>query len=147
MQQHTSPAGREAGIAALEFALILPVLLVVIWTAISYGMVFVVNHTLSAAAAEGARAAIGAPTEPDAVAAATAAATSQLDGLGQHAVNAQLPAPTVDDCPALVETRCLTVRVAYPWVDAPVIPEMFGVLTPDVLEATSTIQLSHGVTS
>ncbi len=147
MLQPTPPAEREAGIATLEFALVLPILLVVIWAAISYGMVFTVNHTLSAAAAEGARAAIGAPNDAEAVTAATLAASDQLDALGQHAANAQVSTPTVDDCPAPAGTRCITVRVSYPWAAAPVIPEMLGILTPDVLEATSTIQLSHGSTS
>lgn len=147
MQQPIPPAEREAGIATLEFALVLPVLLVVIWAAISYGMVFTVNHTLSAAAAEGARAAVGAPDVQSAVSAATAAATDQLGALGQHAANAQLATPNVTECSAPADTQCITVTVSYPWATAPVIPEMFGVLTPDVLEATSTIQLSHGVTS
>lgn len=144
MQHSTPPAEREAGIATLEFALVLPILLVLVWAAISYGMVFTVNHTLSAAAAEGARAAVGAPTEADAITAAAAAASDQLGALGQHATNAQVAAPAVGDCVAPADTRCITVQVAYPWASAPVIPELFGVLMPDLLEASSTIQLSEG---
>ena len=133
----------EAGIATLELALTLPLLLLVIWAAISYGLVFTVDHTLSAAAAEGARAAVGTVTEPEAIAAAAAAATDQLTALGGHAAHAVVGAPSVTDCAAPVGTRCITVTVSYPWGTAPIVPDLLEVVTPDVLTATSTVQLSQ----
>lgn len=133
----------EAGIATVELALALPILLAVVWALISYGLVFTVDHALSAAASEGARAAVGTATEPDAAVAATAAALDQLDALGSHAANATVAAPSITDCPAPEGTRCLTVQVTYPWATAPIVPQMFSVLMPDQLTATSTIQLSQ----
>jgi Flp pilus assembly protein TadG len=141
MQDTTTPD--EAGIAILELALTLPLVLAVIWGAISFGLVFTVDHTLSAAAAEGARAAVGTTSEAEAVVAAAQAATQQLEALGSHGANAVVASPSVDDCPAPVGARCITVHVTYPWGTAPIIPDLLGVITPDELTATSTVQLSQ----
>ena len=46
------------GVAALEFALIFPVLFLVLYGILSYSLVFAAQHSLSQAAAEGARAAV-----------------------------------------------------------------------------------------
>ncbi len=133
----------EAGIATLETALTLPLLLAAIWAAISYGLVFTVDHTLAAAASDGARAAVGAVTEAEAVAAAQAAATERLDrALGSFAPDAVVATPTVADC-APTGARCVTVEVTYPWGTAPIVPDLLSVVTPDELSATATVQLSH----
>lgn len=145
MQQTTTPG--EAGTATLELALTLPLILLVIWGAITYGLVFTVDHALSAAAAEGARAAVGTVTEAEAVAVATAAATDQLSALGSSSANAVVATPSVTDCPSPAGTRCITVRVSYPWGTAPVVPDLLQVVTPDVLTAESTIQLTDWGTS
>lgn len=145
MQHTTTPD--EAGTATLELALTLPLILLVIWGAITYGLVFTVDHALSAAAAEGARAAVGTVTEAEAVAAATAAATDQLTALGTSGANAVVDEPTVTDCPSPAGARCITVRVSYPWATAAIVPDLLQVVTPDVLTAESTIQLTDWGTS
>lgn len=145
MQHTTTPD--EAGTATLELALTLPLILLVIWGAITYGLVFTVDHALSAAATEGARAAVGTVTEAEAVAAATAAATGQLTALGANGANAVVDVAPPTDCPAPVGTRCITVRVSYPWATAPVVPDLLQVVTPDVLTAESTVQLTDWGTS
>lgn len=48
----------EKGVAALEFALVFPVLFLVLYGILSYSLVFAAQHSLSQAAAEGARAAV-----------------------------------------------------------------------------------------
>lgn len=144
MATPTSTRTDEAGVATLETALTLPLLLAAIWAVISYGLVFTVDHTLSAAASDGARAAVGTTDEAAAVAAAAAAAQDRLDrALGGFAPDAAVATPTVTDCVAPAGARCLTVEVTYPWGSAPIIPDLLAVVTPDVLSATSTVQLSQ----
>lgn len=140
----TTTRSSEAGVATLETALTLPLLLGAIWAVISFGLVFTVDHTLSAAASDGARAAVGVSDEAAAVAAAHAAATDRLDSaLGTFAPDAVVATPTVTDCVAPAGARCITVTVTYPWGTAPIVPDLFAVVTPDELLATSTVQLSQ----
>lgn len=53
--------GRERGAAAVEFALVVPLLLVFLFGIISYGYMLSFRQSISQAAAEGARAAAVAP--------------------------------------------------------------------------------------
>ncbi len=50
------PARRERGAAAVEFALVVPLLLTLVFGIISYGYLLSFRQSLSQAAAEGARA-------------------------------------------------------------------------------------------
>lgn len=136
----------EAGIAILELALTLPVLLLVIVGAVTFGVILTVDHSLSAAASEGARAAVGA-SESEAVAVATAAATDQLGALGSFGADAVVDVAPPADCPSPAGARCITVRVTYPWDTKPIIPDLMGLVTPDELSAASTIQLTDWGTS
>lgn len=133
---------RDDGSATVELALVLPVLLAVVLGAITYGVIFSVNHTLTSAAAEGARAAVSASTTDDAKAVASAAATSQLGVLGQYQQHAEVLAPVVGACAAPSTEQCITVRVTYPWATNAIIPDLLEIVTPDVLSAQSTVQLS-----
>lgn len=144
MEHTTTPRTGEAGVATLETALTLPLLLAAIWAVISYGLVFTVDHTLSAAASDGARAAVGTTDEAAAAAAAQAAATDRVSrALGSFASDAVVGTPTIDDCAAPAGARCLTIEVTYPWGTAPIVPDLLSVVTPDQLSATSTVQLSQ----
>ncbi len=145
MQDTTTPD--EAGIAILELALTLPALLLVIVGAVTFGVILTVDHSLSAAASEGARAVVGEATEPEARAAATAAATDQLGALGSFGADATVDVAPATDCPSPAGARCITVTVTYPWDTEPIIPDLFGLVTPDELSAASTIQLTDWGTS
>lgn len=132
----------EDGVATLEMALTLPLLLAAIWGVISFGLVFTVEHTLAAAASDGARAAVATATEPAATTAAATAAQDRLDSaLGSFAPDAVVDAPVVGDCAAPAGARCITVTVRYPWATSPIIPDLFAVVTPDELRSTATVQL------
>ncbi|MGM0516321.1 MAG: TadE family protein [Pseudomonadota bacterium] len=49
---------RQQGVAAIEFALIFPLLFAIFYAAVTYGFVFMLNQGLTFAAEEGARAAL-----------------------------------------------------------------------------------------
>lgn len=54
----THKKNTTTGVAAIEFALIFPVLFLMLYGLITYSMIFAVQHSLNLAAAEGARASI-----------------------------------------------------------------------------------------
>src|SRR6266571_3825611 len=85
----------QRGAAALEFALVAPLLMFLIYGAVSYGIVLSVKHVMTEAAAEGARAAIGAQiipgTEADQNAAYVRVASARANGsLGVYKTWAQI---------------------------------------------------------
>src|SRR3712207_3345335 len=63
MMRRSNAHGSEDGASSVEFAIILPVLLLIVFGTIQFGIVFGRIQSLEAAAREGARlASIGAPT-------------------------------------------------------------------------------------
>lgn len=53
------------GVAALEFALIFPILFIMLYGFITYSIIFAVQHSLNLAAAEGARASVRYQSQKD----------------------------------------------------------------------------------
>jgi len=72
----------EAGVAAVEFALLLPVLCALLLGMIDYGYYFFLNSTVVNAAREGARAGIVEPTTDAAETTADSVATNYLTAAG-----------------------------------------------------------------
>ena len=104
---------RERGAAAVEFALVLPLLLMVLLGAIDWGWYFFVREVAVNAAREGARA--GSVNTVDAAGAeadAHAAAIGYLAGLGLDAGSVAQTTPTVTVGTATLHT--VRVVVSYP---------------------------------
>ena len=72
----------EEGVAAVEFALILPLLLVLVFGIVDYGYYFLLSMECTHAAREGARKGAVEPDVGSAVAAAETAAENYLTGVG-----------------------------------------------------------------
>ncbi|MBS4751335.1 pilus assembly protein [Nocardioides sp. zg-ZUI104] len=132
-------ARRERGAAAVEFALIVPVLMLLVFGIINYGHMLSVRQSVSQAAAEGARA---AAVEPGDAAKKTASATAAVaDALGAHN---QVCAPTVcsvtiDKCPGEAAKQCATVKVEISY--QALIPG-FGAVLPERLKYTARARVS-----
>ncbi len=110
---------REDGAAAVEFAFIVPLLLVLVLGIAEFGHAFQVQGTLSAAAREGARV-MALQNDPAAARAAVRDATPALD---PGVTNAQI-AVTPTACPTTGATRTnVRVTVTYPM---PFLTEFFG---------------------
>lgn len=141
------PRGRasERGAAAVEFALVAPLLLLLLFGIISYGYMLSFRQAISQGAAEGARAAAVAPPGSDYGAVATAAVTEALSSYqdvscGTAAVSCQV---TVDPCVA-GQTAYATVTVDYNYALRPLTPALpgLGIVMPDHLVYTSKAQIS-----
>jgi uncharacterized protein (UPF0333 family) len=155
---------QDRGAAALEFALLVPFMLLLIFGIIAYAYMFSFRQALSQAASEGARAAVGAPactaplsspytgtTCPAQSAAATAvsAALSGYDmSCGTHYLTCAISAPfsgTLSGgatCPS--GHSCVQVAVSYPYRDHSLLPTVpgFGFTLPSTLAFTSVVQVS-----
>lgn len=139
------------GAAAVEFALVAPILFFLIYGAVSYGIVLSVKHVMTEAAAEGARAAIGAQiipgTDADQNAAYVRVAAARAGGsLGVYKTWAQVT-PTVGTCPNAApnqgSTVCVTVTLTYPYSTHPIIPNApgLGLIMPSTLVSSFSVEV------
>lgn len=129
--------GRERGAAAVEFALVVPLLITLLFGIISFGFMLSFRQSISQAAAEGARAAVVAPAGADRETIATDAIE---DAMGVACGSAYLTCsfPPVAGC-----SSCLAVEVSYDYAGDPSKPELvFGFALPDTLSYTATATVS-----
>ena len=143
----------ERGAAAVEFALVVPLLLVILFGIISYGFMLSFRQGLSQAAAESARAAAVSAVTTDA--ARTAAATSALDdaldlyGVTCNGSSLRKGSTTVGTCsvtlaPCANDTsaRCATVEVDYAYEENPWVPAFPFVPLPDSLSYSASARVN-----
>lgn len=130
---------REDGVAALEFAIVSMVFLVLLYGILTYGFIYGMDQSMNHAAEEGARSAISKTTEADAITFAKQTAYDRMSSFHPALQMSDITA-TVDDCDT--SYRCITVTIAYPWNTRPIIPAFPGLPTPSQLIAEATIQLT-----
>jgi len=130
----------------LEFALVIPIFIFVLYGIIAFGIMLSAKQSLTNAASEGARAAVGAvPNAGETQSAAesrvakdrvTQALTGQLSGNSSSAVTTA----TVNPCGT---NNCITVTITYPYSSKPLIPSApgLGLVTPNNLTATAVVQV------
>jgi len=160
-------ASVQRGVAAIEFALVCVLLLIVLFGIVSYGGLFVAQQSLSRAAEEGARVALqsvlagpsnGQPSQSDACGAVARSVdwlTQHRAALGQGPVACQLRPPQA--CSYAADLRCVSLVVTYAdYRRYPLVPELlplgswlqslFGRETawiPQNLSAVATVQLGR----
>ncbi|HYF74098.1 MAG TPA: TadE/TadG family type IV pilus assembly protein [Nocardioides sp.] len=159
LARRTRVRGREHGAAAVEFALVVPVLLLIVFGIISYGYMLSFRQALSQGAAEGARAAAVSPlpAQADKQQAALDAVNEALDSYGVAcagtAVGSNLMKGTTDVGSCSVATAactndgtkdCVTASLDYEYADHPLLPSVpgLGVLLPDHLRYEAVAQVS-----
>ncbi|MCU1451039.1 MAG: TadE family protein [Acidimicrobiales bacterium] len=138
----------ENGVEMLEFALVIPIFVFVLYGLIAFGIMLSAKQTITNAAAEGARAAVGAsPNSAAQISAARTKVTSAMKSYGQYDPNdpSQFSA-VVAPCDPLSVTSpsCITVKVMYPYSDKPLVPPApgLGLVMPDKLSSTAVVQVS-----
>lgn len=142
----------ERGAAAVEFALVVMPLLVLVWGLISYGVMFSYRQALSQAAGEGARAAVAAPSASVWSASSTALGNAlgqyhQVCGSSSGVQSASFLTCTVSSPTACVgdaSHNCVTVTLTYPYRSHSLIPTFpgLGITLPSTLTFTSTVEVS-----
>ncbi len=157
---HRRSGRTESGAAAVEMALIMPLLLLLVLGIIAYGYMLSFRQALSQGATEGARAAAvsGYPSNTQKVADAVAGVN---DALGSYGVTCQVAsgsstgallrgAVTVGSCGLTTATcvnnalaSCMSVQVVYDYKHHPLVPEVpgIGAVMPDYLSYTATAQV------
>lgn len=135
---------RQCGIAALELALALPVLLAVVLGIIFYGLVFVIQQALTMAAMEGSRAALQfQPTLSARVSAAEATVRGALPSFISSRMASGDVAATSAPCTAPAGFECVTVQLRFNLTGGatPFLPNIVFVPLPAQLQARATSQL------
>ncbi len=136
---------RERGAAAVEFALVVPLLLVLVFGIISYGYMLSFRQAISQGAAEGARSGAVWASAYDAGqdAQRRAAATTSVDeALKSYGVGCSAGATCTVTIAPCGTAKCVKVVVSYPYGAKPLTPKIPLVPLPSTLSYTSTARVS-----
>lgn len=137
-------ARSEDGASAVEFALVLLPLTLILFGIINYSYMFTVRQALTQSSAEGARAGavVQAGDGVTATQAATNAVNDALDGFGLSCADGELTCATsTAGCSGGNPAQCVTVTVTLPQsafqlIDLPLTP------MPDTLTFTSSAEIN-----
>jgi Flp pilus assembly protein TadG len=136
----------ERGAALLEFALVFGIFVFVLYGLIAFGMMLSMKQTITHAATEGARAAIGVTDDPatpndEREDAAKARVASALSGWNAAQVaHTSVVVSFPNTCP----TSCIKVHITYDYKNQPLVPPApgLGLVTPDTLSSDAIVALS-----
>lgn len=134
----------DRGAAAVEFALVAPLLLMLVFGIISYGYMLSFRQAISQGAAEGVRAAAVAPQGADFAALAEAAVDEALSGYqGVECADAAVTCNiTVDPCGS--SAAYATVEIVYDYDARPLTPDLpgLGFVMPNTLRYQAKAEVS-----
>lgn len=140
----------QRGNAAIEFAIVFPVFFLVLYAIVTYSMVFLAQQSLTAAAAEGARAALVWQDAASPGAALTARAgqacsrASNVVGwlpVAATCTNTVSAAPT--GCANNPAMDCIEVTLTYAYGANPLVPllPLLNLTVPSMLTGQATVQI------
>jgi Flp pilus assembly protein TadG len=141
----------ENGVELLEFALVIPIFVFVLYGLIAFGLMLSAKQTITHSASEGARAAIGATPNPgesqdDAYKrVAKDRVGLAMGSLSQyHVTDPGAADAIVDWCSGSSGPRCITVTVTYDYSAHPLVPPApgLGLVTPSKLSSKAVVQVS-----
>jgi Flp pilus assembly protein TadG len=131
----------EQGVAALEFAIVSMVFMIVLFGILTYGFIFGLDQSLNHAAEEGARSAISTTTSAAAITKAHDTALARLNWLGSRIQSSDIVA-AVAPCVSDTSVNCITVTITYPWSTRPIVPKFPGLMTPSQMQAVAVVELT-----
>jgi Flp pilus assembly protein TadG len=117
----------ERGAVAAEFALLLPVILLILFGTIEFGMIMYSREVITNASREGARAGIVQVSPKPTAGAITTIATTYLTGTGINPANVTITVTGAGGVNPATLTVAATYR--YPWL-IPYIPTVLGLPRP-----------------
>ena len=156
VRNHVEARRADRGAAAVEFALVVPLLLLLLFGIISYGVMLSFRQTMSQAATEGARAAAVTVVATDKQTQGYAAVDEALDSFGVACAAGNLLKDGVDvgscdvsapgECtPAAgADVECVTVALTFDYRDHPIVPSFPGVgyVLPSTLSYSAQARVS-----
>ena len=139
-------SGTERGSVLVEFAFVFGLFVLVIYALISVGMILAAKNSLTHAAAEGARAAVGVVDNPrtpedERVLRAEAKVGESLDWFGSK----YQPDDTKAKVGPCGGAECITVKITFPYESRPLVPPTpgLGLVLPSNLTSTAVVELSN----
>lgn len=146
MRMGSRRTSTERGAAAVEFALVMPLLLLLVFGIIQYGYILSFRQALSQAAAEGARAAAVAPASMSATDKQAAARNAAQQALSSYGVtcgsSVMTCAISIIPCPRDSTKTCAQVALTYDYEERPLMPSVPFVPVPDALSYTAVAEVS-----
>ena len=132
---------RERGAAAVEFALVVPLLLVLVFGIISYGYMLSFRQSISQAAAEGARACGRRPVDHHDR--TSQRGPTRRPASGRPVQSSGVPAPARPSC-AITVCPAIDVTVSWDYAADPSKPKLvYDFALPDALSFTATATVGH----
>ncbi len=135
------------GAASVEFAVVVPVLLLLMLGIVYYGVVFAMQQMLTLAAEEGARAALRyQSTNAQRVAAAYSAVSSVLPTALSGRVQTNQSSTPLVSCQNVAGMQCLSVVLTMPLTTGsnPLLPAIPLLPVPPTLTGSAVVQLVSG---
>ena len=118
------PGRDEAGAALVEFALVVTLFVSILYGLIYFGMALATKQRVTNAAAEGARAAVGATSPGDAQTMAENRVVALLGAPnGRYTVT---PVAAACDTSTTSGPQCIRVTISYDWENHPAVPAAPG---------------------
>ncbi len=127
----------DRGAVAAEFALLLPVLMLILFGAIEFGMMMYGREVVTNATREGARYGIVAQSPPVTSGQMITQATTYLTGTGVNPASVIFSVPAC--CGVTGTPVTLSATYQYPWL-IPYIPTILGVPSPLPISITTTMR-------
>lgn len=143
----------QRGAALVEFSLVVVLFFVLLYGIVAYGLMLALKQSVTNAANEGARAAIGGSVQDS-----YQAASGGLGWLGPKCCRSDDPSLTPQTAAAPLKInpvqalcpgapaggpQCVTVTIAYDFAGSPLLPPLpgFGLAFPETITSTGVIQL------
>jgi Flp pilus assembly protein TadG len=128
--------GDETGAALLEFSLVFGLFVFILYGLITFGVILAQKQSVTNAAADGARAGVGASSP-------TTAAQARVEKALGAPAGRYTATYTTAACTGGTGT-CLTVRVTWDYKNHPLVPPApgIGLVTPDTFGSTAVVQVS-----
>ncbi len=141
------PARRrnESGAALVEFALVAVLFFFILYALVVFGMALALKQSVTNAAAEGARSAVGIADNTAATDTARTTVQQRLSWLSPSQQAALVIEPTVlDPCPATGSGKCIRVKVTYPYEGNELVPPapVINEIAPQSIGSTAVVQIS-----
>ncbi|AXK65349.1 TadE family protein [Burkholderia sp. IDO3] len=139
---------RQRGATAVEFAMVFPLFFVIAYSIISFGMIFVIQQSLTLAASEGARAGLSyAPTMTARIANATTTTQNVLGWLNISPPEVVAPRCSYDPSqpPNPPSLYCLSVTVSYSPESWMTYIPLLGSVVNQPLTSTAIVQIPQSI--